>query len=290
MATITKERLIYTSGTFKLDDNLRECRTLYVFIDVLRKPPSAIYQNERINPPKNFLGYVSLWIGDYVAKVFPLEYESQVVLEYTNFEFQLYKTLNCSVGLLTDNIVALGAAMTPPAILLPTTPTPPSFPGCQYEWLKFKLEPLTRIKVTAVGEEAIGCDDIDFPVSIPDFPDTTPPYPPDRPLDEDPPRSDPEPGEKPGDTTPPSADDPEADTAVPGTWLLTWTIAQGGTASNNFDGTSTDVWEIQTPGRDCNLPGSSQLVRNETEIVDGAFNCNPSGFVSTLVSQVFTPF
>jgi len=207
--TVTIERLIYTAGTLKFTDDLRQCRKIWVYCDVLRKPPSAVYQNERSNPPKNFLGYVSLMIDEYVVKVIPLEYEHQLIFEYDNLDFQLYKTINCVGALIIDGLVALGTAMTPPAILIPITPTPAEFPGCPYVWLKFKLEPLTRLKVVAYGDEAIGCDGVTFPVSLPDPPPPPTPYPPSRPLIEDPARSEPEEGEEPNDTKLADEDDPD---------------------------------------------------------------------------------
>lgn len=286
---ITYERLIYTAGTIKLTDELRECRRILIYTDVLRKPPSAIYQNERMNPPKGFLGYVSLMIDDYVVKVFPLEYEHQLVLEWDNLSYQVFKTVVCTGALVIDAIVALGSVMTPPAVLIPTTPDPPSFPGCPYVWLKFKLEPLTRIKVTAFGEETIGCDGGNFTTTVPDLPPPPSPYPPTQALDEDPPRSDPYPDENPGDTAPPSADDPDSGLVVSGTWTITFNGRDGSINTDTYSGVSTDVFTIESPGRDCSLSGSSQLVRNGTEILNGAFNCNPFGFVSTLLSQTFTP-
>jgi len=207
--TVTIERLIYTAGTLKFTDDLRQCRKIWVYCDVLRKPPSAVYQNERSNPPKNFLGYVSLMIDEYVVKVVPLEYEHQLIFEYDNLELQLYKTINCVGALVIDSVVALGVAMTPPAILIPITPIPPEFPGCPYVWLKFKLEPLTRLKVVAYGDEAIGCDGVTFPISLPDPPPPPAPYPPTRPLIEDPARSEPEDGEEPNDTKLADEDDPD---------------------------------------------------------------------------------
>lgn len=212
---ITYERLIYTAGTVKLTDAVRECRRILIWTDLLRKPPSAIYQNERMNPPKQFLGYVSLMIDDYVVKVFPLEYDHQIVLEYDNLAFQLYKAIICNTALLTENIVKLGTVMTPPALLIPITPVPNSFPGCPYVWLKFKLEPLTRIKVTVFADEALGCTGVTFPVTVPDLPPPPPPYPPTQPLEDDPPRSEPYPDENPGDTKPADADDPDAGLAPP---------------------------------------------------------------------------
>lgn len=213
--TVTYERLIYTAGTIKLTDELRQCRRILIYADLLRKPPSAIYQNERMNPPKQFLGYVSLMIDDYVAKVYPLEYDHQIVLEWDNLEYQVYKTVVCTGALIIDGLVALGSAMTPPAILLPVTPDPPSFPGCPYLWLKFKLEPLTRIKVTAFGEETIGCDGATFTATVPDLPPPPTPYPPEQALDEDPPRSEPYPDENPGDTKPADENDPDSGLTPP---------------------------------------------------------------------------
>lgn len=213
--TVTYERLIYTAGTLKLTDELRQCRRILIYADILRTPPSAIYQNERMNPPKQFLGYVSLMIDDYVVKVFPLEYDHQIVLEWDNREYQIFKTLVCTGALIVDAIVALGSVMTPPAVLIPVTPDPPSFPGCPYVWLKFKLEPLTRIKVTAFGEETIGCADATFQTTVPDLPPPISPYPPDQALDEDPPRSEPYPDENPGDTKPADENDPDSSLTPP---------------------------------------------------------------------------
>lgn len=213
--TVTIDRLIYTAGTLKFNDDIRQCRKIWVYADVLRRPPSAVYQNERINPTKRFYGYVSLMIDEYVVSVKPLEYDQQLVFEYDNLHYQLFKTINCSTALIIDAIAALGSVMTPPAIVIPINVTPPPFPGCPYVWLKFKLEPLTRIKVVAFGDEAIGCDGVDFPVSLPDFPPPPPPYPPTRPLIEDPPRSEPEEGENPDDTKPADEDDPDSSLIPP---------------------------------------------------------------------------
>lgn len=289
MANITKSRLIYTAGTFELTDELRTCRRITVYVDVLRKPPSAIYQNERMNPPKNFLGYFSVFVGDYVYEVKPLEYESQIALLFDNTNFQLFKTINCVGALVIDAIVGLGVAMTPPAILIPTTPEAVGFPGCPFTILKFKLEPLTRIRVTAYGEETIGCSGVTFPVDLLDLQDDIPPYPPDRPLEQDPARDDPEPGENPGDTAPATPDDPDESLAVSGQWRITYTLSQGGTADYITPGVSSDTFELEVPGVGCALSGSSQLVKNGTVIVDDAFNCNAMGFISIIVSTTFVP-
>lgn len=302
--TITYERLIYTAGTLKLTDELRTCRRILIYTDLLRKPPSAIYQNERMNPPKQFLGYVSLMIDDYVVKVFPLEYDQQIVLEWDNREYQVYKTLVCTGALIIDAIVALGSVMTPPAILIPTTPTPPSFPGCPYVWLKFKLEPLTRIKVTAFGEETIGCDGATFQTTVPDLPLPPTPYPPTQPLEDDPARSEPYPDENPGDTKLADENDPDAGlpepefpqgiNCVPYLVTVTATRVTGGTQTssspvfgeitNIYLGSGNTALAIDCRGL---YLGTSSICSPTIVTVDTAVNSG--GFVPGTLSYTIAP-
>lgn len=212
---VTQQRLIYTAGTLKLSTDMQQCRRIIAYSDVLRRPPSARYANERSNPTKRFYGYISLWMGDYVHKVFPLEYDSQIVFSWDNLELQVYETVLCTAYNTSQNVQALGSVMTPPAplVLLPSPVF--TFPGCPYLWLKFKLEPLCRIQVTCIGEELERCADFSPTITTPSIPDTVPPYPEDRPLEEDPPRSAPEVGEAPGDTAPATSADPDSSIPAP---------------------------------------------------------------------------
>lgn len=287
--TVEKERLIYTAGTFKIDDNLARCRRVIVRASVLRFPYSAVYRNERSNPPKYFLGYVSLFIGDYVHSIFPLEFEQQIVFLWDNLSSQIYARMLCEFINSNSNLVALRVSIPLAGTLVPLPADPGTFPGCPYTFIKFKLEPGARILVTGVGEELETCEGADFETTVPDLDPPPALFPPDQARDEDPPRSEPEEGELPGDTAPVTVDDPESSGGVAGTWDITYSLATGGSAIASYAGLSTDTFVLQSPGVDCSLSGSSQLVRNGSEIVDGAFNCNSVGFVSTLISVVFTP-
>jgi len=286
---VSKTRLIYTAGTFAIPSELAVCRRIITLVSVLRRPPTQEYQNERSNPPKGFLGYVGLFINSYCERILPLEFDPQAIFLWDNPQIQLYYTTLCSSANVVDSLVALGAVMTPPAILIPTTPSPAPFQGCPYTILKFKLLFGTRIQVDTIGEEVVACTGIVPTATVPDFGPPPAKYPPDQARDEDPPRSLPEEGELPGDTAPATPEDPEASTAVPGSWLLTWTLSNGSTASGTYAGLSTDTFALISPGSVCTLAGSSDLVKNGSEIVEASFNCNPSGFVSTLISAVFTP-
>lgn len=212
---VTQQRLIYTAGTLKLNADMVQCRRIIAYADMLRRPPSARYANERSNPIKRFYGYVSIWMGDYVYKIFPLEYDSQIVFFWDNLQLQVYEAVLCTALNTSQNVQALGAAMTPPAPIVLLTSPVFSFPGCPYLWLKFKLENLCRIQVTCIGEEVERCDGIAPTITVPSIPDTVPPYPDDRPLDEDPARSSPEDGEKAGDTAVASDTDPDSSLTPP---------------------------------------------------------------------------
>lgn len=213
--TVTKERLIYTAGTFKITDELANCRRLVIRSSMLRKPNSARYWNERSNPIKYFFGYVSIFINDYVYTTIPLEFEQQIVLFWDNPEKQLYARMLCEFSNNTANLVALRTSIPLAGALLPLPGEPGSFSGCPYTNLKFKLEFGARILVTAAGDETEVCDDAPFDTKLPSLDPPPPPYPDDQARDEDPPRSTPEEGELPDDTAPVTPQDPEAETPPP---------------------------------------------------------------------------
>jgi len=213
--TVEKERLIYTAGTFKIDDNLARCRRLIVRTSVLRYPFSAIYRNERSNPPKYFLGYVSLFIGSYVSSIFPLEFEQQIVLLWDNLASQVYARVICDAININLFTAAARASIPLAGGVVPTPGDPGTFPGCPYNFIKFKLEAGARILVTGVGEEVESCEGGVFETTVPDLAAPPPLYPDDQARDEDPARSPPEEGELPGDTAPATVDDPDEGTPPP---------------------------------------------------------------------------
>jgi len=213
--TIEKERLIYTAGTFKIDDNLAKCRRLIVRTSVLRYPFSAIYRNERSNPPKYFLGYVSLFIGSYVSGIFPLEFEQQIVLLWDNLASQVYARVICDAININLFTAAARASIPLAGGVIATPGDPGTFPGCPYNFIKFKLEPGARILVTGVGEEVESCEGGVFDTTVPDLAAPPPLYPDDQARDEDPGRSAPEDGELPGDTAPATVEDPDASLTIP---------------------------------------------------------------------------
>lgn len=213
--TIGKERLVYTAGTFKIDDTLARARRIIIRTSVLRLPFSAVYRNERSNPAKYFLGYVSVFIGDYVLNIFPLEFEQQIVLLWDNLASQIYARMLCEFINSNSNLVALRVSIPLAGALVPLPADPGTFPGCPYTFIKFKLEPGARILVTGVGEELETCEGADFSTTVPTLDSPPLPFPADQARDEDPARSLPEEGENPGDTAPATVEDPDISLTVP---------------------------------------------------------------------------
>lgn len=213
--TVEKERLIYTAGTFKIDDSLARCRRIIIRSSVLRFPYSAVYRNERSNPPKYFLGYCSVFIGDYVERIFPLEFENQIVFIWDNLHSQIYARMLCEFINSNSNLVALRVSIPLAGALVPLPADPGTFPGCPYNFLKFKLEAGARIQVSAVGEELETCEGADFDTIVPDLAPPPGLYPGDQARDEDPARSPPEEGELPGDTAVATLEDPDAGLSPP---------------------------------------------------------------------------
>lgn len=209
MANIVETRLIYTSGVYKFSQAMRNCRRILVLIDILRNPPFQIYANEKSNPAVYFLGYYTLWIGDYVYEKKPIEFTEQCIIHYENPGLQLLNNL-LAVGTQVASVIqALGSVMTPPAPLIIVQSPDPEFEGCPYTWIKFKLPFGTRIQVTVLGtltQEFPGAQA--FPAAS-DPIDEVPRYPVDRPRSEDPVRSEPYEDESPGDTAIATPEDPD---------------------------------------------------------------------------------
>jgi hypothetical protein len=212
---LTKERLIYTAGTFKIDEDLGGARRLIIRSSVLRLPPTTNYQNERSNPAKYFLGYCTVFVNDYVYEIFPIEFEQQIILFWDNPDYQVFAKVVCESDNISGNIVRLGAAMTPPALLIPVPGIPGTFSGCPYTNLKFKLVFGARLQISAVGEPMEFCEGYNIPSTVPNLDPPPLPYPPEQARDEDPPRSEPEAGENPGDTAPATIEDPDSGLTTP---------------------------------------------------------------------------
>lgn len=208
---ITETRLIYTQGVYVLSEAMRSCRQIAIYVDLLRFPKFTVYANDKSNPPYYFLGYYTVWKGDYVENRQPLEFTEQAVFSYDNPVLQLGNLLLAAATNITDTIQALGGAMTPPAVIVFIPQPPASGEGCPYTRLKFKMPLGTRIQVTAIGiplESYGGAQTVEPSLHEPN--DEVPRYPLDRDPSQDPSRSPPYDDELPGDTAIATSEDPDS--------------------------------------------------------------------------------
>lgn len=206
---LTKDRLIYTAGTFSIDEDLARARRLIIRSSVLRLPPTTNYQNEKSNPPKYFLGYCTVFINDYVYQIFPIEFKQQIILFWDNPGLQNYARMLCEFANVNTNLVAhrTSIPLAGALVLLPNDPG--TFSGCPFTRLKFKLLFGARLQISATGEPLETCDEANPATTVPNLDPPPNPYPPDQARDEDPARSLPEEGELPGDTAIATIDDPD---------------------------------------------------------------------------------
>lgn len=235
---IIETRLIYTQGLYKLSDAMRSCRQITIVSDLLRFPSFTVYANEKSNPSYYFLGYYTLWTGDYVQKRLPLEFTEQTLLLYDNSVLQLSNLLLAAATNINSVVQGLGAAMTPPAVVILYPLPDVTAEGCPYTDLKFKMPLGTRIQVTAIGipvEEYEGSQGVAPSLHQPS--DTVPRYPLDRDPSQDPPRSDPYPDEVPGDTAPATSEDPDSGLETPPPPLpICYKVLTGNATSSNTPG------------------------------------------------------
>lgn len=236
---ITETRLIYTQGVYVLSDAMRSCRQITIYTDLLRFPKFTVYANEKSNPPYYFLGYYTVWMGDYVENRYALEFTEQAVFTYDNPVLQLSNLLLAAATNIGDTVQALGTAMTPPAIIVFLPQPPASAEGCPYTRIKFKMPLGTRIQVTAIGIplEPYGTAQQVNP-SLHQPSDEVPRYPLDRDPSLDPARSPAYSDELPGDTAPATSDDPDAGYEPPPPPLAPcWHVIGQGATSTNTPGT-----------------------------------------------------
>ena len=265
---ITETRLIYTSGVYVLSDAMRACRSIVIYSDLLRFPKFTVYANEKSNPPYYFLGYYTVWQGDYVESRRALEFTEQAVFAYDNPVLQLSNLVLASATNITNVIQALGAAMTPPASVAFIPKPPASGESCPYTRLKFKMPEGTRIQITAVGiplEVYAGSQQVS-PV-IRDVSDDVPRYPVNRDPSLDPARSLGYVDDLPGDTALATSQDPDLGYVPPPPPLKPCFKVVGlGATSSNTPGTNLVSNGTQYPSW---VRGNSLSV--ETRLISGGY-------------------
>lgn len=223
-----------------------------------------------------------------VLKAIPIEFDRQSFIDIPDIAGQVLIALKCVLDANNESIVNLGLSLPRPPISVNNPIT--GYLNLDLMWDEVRLccYADTAIQLTlyvsaydacnpAYALSDSGGEPLEPPTKVPantPIDDISEPY--DAATGDD------------GNTSPLEIDVPPTEVEE-GIWLLTWTQSSGNPASGNYPGFSDDTWAIVAGASpSCNLSGNSALIRNGSEIVEAVFNCNPAGFVSTLLSAAFT--
>lgn len=275
--TLVETRLISGTGVLRAL-NLESANRYYsVLVDVIRLP-SSIDRSFRYSPYRQRFATAVFLRQGYVL------FEEAIDYERRRFDFLLDSTGQVLVSLKCAHAQVLDTLGVPSP---ETASTIADHANLSLIWdeVRFVCFLDTAIQVRFLLDIYDQCGQEYSEKSPPAPPAPLPPVPPGTPI---------------GDITPPYEDDDvtnpyDGDEFPPpppteGSWIITVTIAGGGTADlGSYPGQSTDTWSVVTPSPACILPGSSDLIRNGTEPVERPLNCNSAGFVSEIVEVTFTP-
>jgi hypothetical protein len=282
-ATIS-ERQISGTGIIRVPLPDAEYRVYTLFADIIRRPTTE-YRSFEHEPPQGFYARMSFTKNGYVVDTTEMRYEAQKWVFIPDITGHNLIAIKCMYLGLLQTFTNLGSALNLLPYTVDNTIVDYTTIGIPWDEIRIKCYKDCAIQFVLKAVSYDMCNpNYGVPQLEPDYPEKPTTVPPGTPIEiSDPYDDDPT-------TEPNPLDNGFTPVGIPGVWTLTWTDRNGGTPSGQFPGLSTDVFELQAGvSTTCTLSGRSQLVRNGSEIVDGAFNCNPFGFVSTLVSQVFLP-
>lgn len=121
-----------TVQTRMLTDSERSNKRVALTCQILSGAPTR-YVNTRINPPRGFYGYATIWMGDAVYEVRELQYPTQILYIWESAEAQSNVNSYELGGISGTNLQSLVAILNPTILLGSLTtvnPSPCNTPGC----------------------------------------------------------------------------------------------------------------------------------------------------------------
>lgn len=285
---LVESRVISGKGVLKLPSDSVPCRASILYTDIVREPRSK-YLNLEWNPPRSRYANLCFLRKGYVMFNLPVEFEHQVFDGINDTSGQTLIALKCAYEGILATFINLGLSLGKTITYYDA-----SIKG--YENL-YNAWDEVRIKCYADTAIQVRLYQIMYDVCIEGLDNTSVPLEPSPqvpkvPLGTAVPNSRPYSGDTGdnGNTVPFSGDGVEPLPSAPGSWLLTWNDSNGANSSVTYPGISTDTWSIVGGvSAVCNSSGRSSLWKNGNVVIEDPWNCNSFGFISTLVSQVFTP-
>jgi hypothetical protein len=82
----------------------------------LLKPPLSTYRNDRYPVPQGFWGYVQAISNQRVMQTWGIDYENQIIADYSNTNVFLHQSISCHLEAVLTSFVNLGLALNLPPI------------------------------------------------------------------------------------------------------------------------------------------------------------------------------
>lgn len=145
------ERVIVQYGVYLFDPEDLECFRLRVLTQIERKPEGA-YENFKYQKPQSFYGYAQLMFGQWVVETKQLQYEQELLFEWTNDLGQLAILTYCAAQQNRNNLIALSGCI-PGCALAPGEQPIPGLWKFPYDRIVFKLFANTTLLVNTDRQE-----------------------------------------------------------------------------------------------------------------------------------------
>jgi len=279
-----ESRRISGTGLIRIPEDMRDLRQYYLYADIIRQPFQRSI-NRDFEPPRSYYGRINFMFQGYVIAEYTLNYEAQMWELNPDPAGQALVATKCAYSGTLETFENLGVAAGYPPIITEDLTVEMLVMRLNVDEINVKMFADSAFQFVLKAFPYVYCEGGDPPSQPPPPPPEKPePVAPQTPTDISPPYDEDD------ETTDPAPIDDDFDPPdVEGQWTLTWTQGAGPNVSGDFPGVDSDTWAIVPGSATCVLIGASQLVKNGTEVVVDPFNCNTTGFISTLLSAVFTP-
>lgn len=275
-------RRISGTGILRVPAEMANMREYYLFADIIRTPISR-YLTVSSSPSQTFYGRLSLQREGYVTDVFNLSYDAQKWVFTPDISAQTLIAVKCAYLGILETFADLGEALGLTLESVTNTIDDYKFLPLQFDTICLQCYSTSAIQLNLKGLTYDSCRD-DY---LAPAPSAEPPNKP-TPVESGIPTDISEPYDN-DDITQRSPIDDGYIPVTEGTWLLTFTNRGLPDFTATYPGQSTDIFVMEVPSPNCALSGSSRLLQNGAPVAgEDPFNCNGFGFVSVIVSQVFT--
>jgi hypothetical protein len=133
----------FISDQQSLSDAVRSNDYLRVVI-TFNTIPSNVSVNLKVNPPRYFMGYATICLGDFVLAQTEIQFVNQVLVSWKSVDAQLASFNFITAKAVATDMVAFSDILSPPVkigTLVPGSLTAASCLACPFDNVKISLSP-----------------------------------------------------------------------------------------------------------------------------------------------------